>query len=387
MSHNKHNKIDMKKISLKDKKEYIEECNYSVWYVSLKVSSIKKLYLFKNIYSFKKIYNLSDLDLVEKGKFNLLEINTFKKSKLYFSDSIYDQCSKDNIFMMPLNSIYYPIELERIVDPPFLLYVKGNLSLLDRLTCYPSISIVGARICSQYGTNMAKNISKAISLKNYNIISGMANGIDSASHIGALSSNGFTAAILGCGVNVCYPAKNKKLYDEIIKKGLLISEYPPDSPPIKFYFPLRNRIIAGLSKATIVIEAKIKSGSLITAHLAEDYNRVVYALPGRITDILSQGTNKLIQDGAIMIESIEFLLSSLGLSDEKGNKSFSDIDMDIILTNDELKVFNEVDYYALHIDNILSKSNLSENIFYKSIQSLINKHKIKEIFPDYFIKI
>ena len=213
----------------------------------------------------------------------------------------------------------------------------------------PSVSIVGARMCTSYGISIAEELAEILSSYSINIISGMANGIDTASHRGALKGKGFTAAILGCGANICYPNRNRKIYNEIIEKGLIISEYPPKTPPIAFHFPRRNRIIAGLSQSLIVVEAKLKSGSLITAKLAEEYGRDIYAVPGRITDNLSTGTNKIINEGAVLIESMDSLIKSLNLY-KKDKKSSSFDSQTDFMSKEELTIFNEIDYYATHID-------------------------------------
>lgn len=375
--------------------EYTEESKYAIWYSSVEISNIKKLRLIKSLYSlnsskcisiFKEIFNAPDLLLIEKGGFNLEELLKFKDEKRKFNTDILKECEKENIHVIPINSLLYPPLLKIIPDPPIVLYVKGNIKELKNMLERPSVSIVGARMCTSYGISIAEELAEILSSYSINIISGMANGIDTASHRGALKGKGFTAAILGCGANVCYPNRNRKIYNEIIEKGLIISEYPPKTPPIAFHFPRRNRIIAGLSQSLIVVEAKLKSGSLITAKLAEEYGRDIYAVPGRITDNLSTGTNKIINEGAVLIESTDSLIKSLNLY-KKDKKSSSFDSQTDFMSKEELTIFNEIDYYATHIDSIFSKCNLSENDFYKNIQSLIDKHKINEIFPDYFIKV
>lgn len=203
---------------------------------------------------------------------------------------------------------HYPIGLLDVVQPPEVLYAIGDVSLLH----HTMAAIVGSRKCSEYGKQTAMNLGKSLARGGIVTVSGMAKGIDSFGHLGALREGGKTIAVLGCGVDFCYPTENRKLYDQIATEGLLLSEYPPGTKPMPFRFPQRNRIIAGLSEAIAVVEAGFDSGSLITAVLAEDMNRMVYAVPGNITSQWSLGTNKLIADGATPLVVIEDLVRAVG---------------------------------------------------------------------------
>ena len=172
--------------------------------------------------------------------------------------------------------------------------------------------MVGTRKPTEYGRWAAYKISKRLAEAGLTVVSGMAAGIDTLAHKGALAAGGRTIAVLGCGINICFPASNKALMREIEKRGLIISEYPNEYPAAKFTFPRRNRIISGLCEAVIVIEAGLASGSLITAELAAEQGRTVYALPGNINNVMSIGTNKLICDGARPIAVVDDLLWDLG---------------------------------------------------------------------------
>ena len=193
----------------------------------------------------------------------------------------------------------YPDRLKLISEPPYILYYKGSLP--DNNT--PAAAIVGTRVCTSYGRNIAYKVGKELSMAGVNVISGMALGIDSAAQKGAVDAGGHTYSVLGCGVDICYPRQNIDIYTRISESGGIISEYPIGSPPVAWQFPLRNRIISGLADVVIVIEAKEKSGSLITAEYALDQGKDIYAVPGRITDNVSAG----------VLTDVKDVLSELGI--------------------------------------------------------------------------
>ncbi len=204
----------------------------------------------------------------------------------------------------------YPTRLKQLHTPPKTLYCIGDLSLLSE----PMVGVVGSRKCSEYGRQMALKLGKIIGNAGLGVISGMAKGIDSFAHLGALRNAGKTVAVLGCGPDICYPSENKKIYEQIAEEGLIISEYEPGMPPRAYGFPQRNRIIAALGQAVVVVEAGNNSGALITAELANELGRPVYALPGNINNPLCLGSNKLIADGVIPLVVLEDLLRDLGVT-------------------------------------------------------------------------
>lgn len=198
----------------------------------------------------------------------------------------------------------YPERLKEIEDRPAGLYYKGRLPEEGKLT----VAIVGARSCTAYGRRVAYRFAQAFARMGIQVVSGMAAGIDSAGHEGCLSQQGYTCAVLGCGADVCYPRSNISLYTQIEQEGGIISEYPPQTPPKASLFPLRNRIISGLSDVVIVVEARAQSGSFITVDQALEQNREVMVIPGRIDDELSTGCNTLIKMGAQVITEPEEVL-------------------------------------------------------------------------------
>ena len=217
------------------------------------------------------------------------------------------QYRKEAIHFLMYEDALYPKRLKEIYLPPVVLFYKGRLELFNRL----SIGIVGARNHTPYSKEALEFLLPDILETKVSIISGLARGVDSLAHQLTLDLKGETIAVIGNGINICYPKENQSLYDAIGKKGLILSEYPLDSPPLKFHFPYRNRIIAGLSHGLCVIEAKLHSGSLITANVALSENRQVFALPGNITSEYSKGTNELITAGAFPIRNANDILDSL----------------------------------------------------------------------------
>ena len=217
---------------------------------------------------------------------------------------------KDKIRIIDIADRVYPQTLREITDPPEKLYCLGDVRLLNR----PALAVVGSRKCSEYGRQTAMKIGKEASKNNLVVVSGMASGIDSFSHMGALQAGGKTVAVLGCGVDICYPKENRKLYEQIMQEGLIVSELPPGSEPMPYTFPRRNRIISGLAMATVVVEAGINSGALITAERAAAQGREVFAVPGNITSQYSLGSNKLLVDGARPIAVIDDIFTGMGLT-------------------------------------------------------------------------
>jgi len=216
---------------------------------------------------------------------------------------------KFNIKIITMRDDDYPENLKSIYDPPIVLYVKGNLEKFDNL----ALAIVGSRRCTQYGLNTAERIGEFLSFHGITVVSGMARGIDTAAHKGTLKNNGTTVAVLGNGLATVYPTENKQLAEKITENGALVSEFPMETPPNKWNFPRRNRIISGLSKAVVVVEAAKKSGALITVDFALEQGREVFAVPGRAQALSSGGTNSLIREGARLIEDGNDIIEELGI--------------------------------------------------------------------------
>ena len=235
---------------------------------------------------------------VEEALFSIL-----KPSNSEEIDREIERAERDGVFLIPIGDERYPDILMEINDPPPLLYVKGKVDILKSF----SIAIVGSRRATSYGKMVAKQLARELARIDITIISGLAYGIDSAAHSGALNV-GNTVAVLGNGIDIVYPSSNKRLFNEIVKNGCLVSEFPFGTRPQKWTFPKRNRIIVGLSRGVVVVEAAKKSGSLITARLALEEGREVFAVPGNIFSSTSEGTNNLIKNGAKCVTSFEDIL-------------------------------------------------------------------------------
>jgi DNA processing protein len=204
----------------------------------------------------------------------------------------------------------WPVLLEHLHDPPERLYVRGrDGSLLSR----PAVAVVGARSCSAYGAQVARSLARELAAAGVAVVSGLARGIDAEAHRGALETGGATIAVLGSGIDVDYPARHAELARRICETGLIVSEYPPGTEPAPWRFPARNRIVAGLARATVVVEARERSGALITADFALELGRDVFAVPGEITANLSTGANRLIRQGAAPLLAAEDVLDALGI--------------------------------------------------------------------------
>lgn len=213
-------------------------------------------------------------------------------------DYLKKKYENEHIHFLSLTSPFYPNLLKQITDPPPFLFYKGNLNLFEKKKI---ISVVGTRTPSKYGEETVEKLISPLVKEDWVIVSGLAKGIDTFAHQSAMKHNGQTIAVIGGGFYHLYPKENIRLSEEISEKHLILSEFPPTITPQKWHFPMRNRIISGLSLGTIIIQAKKRSGSLITAQLALEQNREVFAVPGSIFDPNYEGTNELIQQGAKLI--------------------------------------------------------------------------------------
>lgn len=237
-------------------------------------------------------------------------------------------------FLHPL----YPSLLKEIYNPPIGIYVKGTLPDDD----IDKVSLVGARRCSRYGAGVTYQIAKDLGEANITVVSGMAKGIDAMAHKGVLDGGGQTIAVLGCGVDICYPAENRELMENIAKNGCVISEYPPGTEPAPHHFPNRNRIISGLSKIVVVVEAGKKSGTLITADIALESGREVFVVPGNITSALSEGTNNLIKQGCPVVTESNDILFELGITYKEYEKQIFSKQLAGKLSAEEKEIYDQI---------------------------------------------
>ena len=249
----------------------------------------------------------------------------------------------------------YPKRLRDIYDPPALLYVRGELRREDEL----AIAIVGSRKTSPYGRWITERIGQDLVRHGVTVVSGMARGIDSVAHMGALQGGGRTVAVLGCGVDVIYPSENRNLFTQIIEHGAVLSEFPMGSPPEGGHFPRRNRIISGLSIGVVIVEAGSESGSLITANYALEQGREVFAIPGNVGAQGSRGTNQLIKEGAKLVESSEDILEEILPQWSREGKTLPIIESPAPdLMEEEEILYKLLGETPLHIDAIIRESQL-----------------------------
>ncbi|HEX2770647.1 MAG TPA: DNA-processing protein DprA [Geobacteraceae bacterium] len=247
----------------------------------------------------------------------------------------------------------YPKILLEIPDPPPYLYVKGETVGME-----PAIAIVGSRRASTYGLLTTTKLAKELARHRVTVVSGMARGVDTAAHRGALDNGGRSIGVLGCGIDVQYPSENRRLFEEMASRGALFSEFPMGTLPLAENFPRRNRIISGISRGVLVVEAAENSGSLITAQYALEQGREVFAVPGNISYSSSRGTNRLIKQGAKLVEGVEDILEELPYMQHKiaeGNA----IEPGFSLTPQEAAIYTLLAGSPLHIDDVITKSGLT----------------------------
>jgi DNA processing protein len=261
----------------------------------------------------------------------------------------------------------YPPLLKNIPDPPIVLYKKGPLE-----TGVNTLAVVGSRKATFEGMNLAEKIGETLSSVGITIVSGLARGVDAAAHRGALKEKGKTVAVLGCGIDICYPSENRRLFNTIGEEGLVLTEYAPGEEPLPYHFPERNRIIAGLSKGVLVIEASQKSGSLITARLGLEYGREVMAIPGSVFREEYKGANALIKQGAKLVENINDILATSFPGYEPKQKE------PVNITPEEEKIFSHISLEKVHIDEIIEKSGMKA----KRVMAILTRLEMKEIIRE-----
>ena len=268
-----------------------------------------------------------------------------------------DWLALENNGVITFNDSHYPRQLKEIADPPPLLFIRGHSELL----ALPQIAIVGSRNPSSLGVETAFNFAKQLSQYGFVITSGLALGIDGASHRGALAAQGYTIAVAGTGLDRVYPARHKELALEIIQTGLMVSEFPPGTTAKSNHFPRRNRIISGLCQGLLVVEAAIQSGSLITAKMALDQNREVFAIPGSIHNPLARGCNALIREGAKLVETTQDILDELNVVYQQDNEMLPNV-MQSTLDLEQQTLLNHVQFSPTSIDNLIQITGNSVEI-------------------------
>jgi len=327
--------------------------------------------------SFGELIKVDGIDeKIAKNIVNYKENKKLNKSVNYIERS--------GVSLISLWDETYPENLKHIYDPPPFLYVKGTLSENDN----HAISIVGTRNASEYGLNIAEKLASDLVLQGITIISGLASGIDSMAHWGAVKADGRTIAIMGCGIDRIYPSENVSLYKKVIQQGAVISEFPIGTKPEPGNFPRRNRVISGLSLGVVIIEARKKSGAKITADFALEQNREVFAVPGNINSPASGGTNELIKQGAKLVQTADDILEELQhcLKRTLKKKESPPKKPDISLNPKELLIFNHITSEPIHIDKLAKTAEVTTAEALSILLTLELKGIIKQLPGKLFIK-
>jgi len=306
-------------------------------------------------------------------------------------EKVIDFILKNKIGLLEISSDSYPAFLKQIHLPPPLLFFRGekikNAGFM--------IAIVGSRRCTKYGSEVAEYISKSLSRIGITIVSGMATGIDSHAHKAALEGEGGSIGVLGCGIDIVYPPENDFLFKEILKNGSIITEFIPGTPPLKSNFPVRNRIISGLSGGVVVIEAGEKSGAMITCEAALSQNREVMAVPGNIFSQSSKGCHKLIKEGAKLVDSIDDIMEefsqykekALALEKDTVNINNEAPECKVNLTGDDRRIYEFIGFKSKSVEEIVGYAGLEVRDVLKIIASLEIRKLIREDSFNKYIKL
>jgi len=329
------------------------------WLALSMIEGIGPVRLSKLIQHFGKpasIWEASERDLSRVNGIGILARNIVEQRRNIEINNVLDKLEKNRIQFVTQNEDNYPQILKNIYDPPPVLFYKGEYILDDNI-----IAIVGSRRSTTYGRQTAERLAYELAIRGITVISGMARGIDTHSHLGALKTGGKTIAVLGSGLDIIYPPENRDLFQQIQESGMVISEFPPGVMPLPGNFPQRNRIISGLSLGVVVIEASSRSGSLITAELALEQGKEIFAVPGNIDQPQSRGTNNLIKNGAKLVTNIDDILEELFIYNDVDSKQ-KKVNHFIYpeLSSEEeniIKIFQEK--RELHINSIIEHSRKS----------------------------
>lgn len=339
--------------------------------------------------SFKEAVKISEREYFAAGVFKRIgETEAYekrRKDEAFISEcrKQYEKMLSSGIRMIDFTEDAMPERFRRIPEPPMAVFVRGELPKDD----IPSVSIIGSRKCSEYGRNAAQFFGRELAAAGVQVISGMAMGIDAAASEGALSGGGRSYAVLGSGVDICYPASSRRIYDEMRSgKGGIISEFCPESPGIGYHFILRNRLIAGLGDVLLVIEAKVKSGTATTVQYALTQGKDVFALPGRITDPLGRGCNNLLKDGALVLTEPGDVLDYLGMKSAGTKKVLKERTAEG-LSEKEKRVLFCIGTDPMHVEEIAERAGTPINETLSILSTLELRGIIKADSPAYFVRL
>ena len=324
--------------------------------------------LLQTLGSPERVFGAAPDELMKIGSCSSSQIQTIIQGPDHAVQQAVDQelrnLERSNIELLSCVDPAYPSMLHTIHDPPILLYMTGNMRTFEA----PSLAIVGSRRANHLGTRVTEQFSQELASMGFIIVSGLARGIDAAAHRGALAGGGETIAVLGCGIDRTYPPEHASLRESIEANGVILSEFPLQSPPHAYHFPKRNRIISGLSLGVLVTQATAKSGSLITARLAAEQGREVFAVPGSVKDEQSRGPHELIKQGAKLVDQVHDILEELAPRLDEGlknpvqkdpeNSEEFPLQLPVQLKEEEVVVYNLLSYEPTMLDDLIVQSGI-----------------------------
>lgn len=343
--------------------------------IKMKSSRLKKI-----ITGNKNILGKEDFIEILINKKKVKEEEVLNANKPFLFNKQLGILKEEKVRMITILDENYPKNLEDLEDAPPILYCKGEILPEDS----NAVSIVGTRMATEYGKNVARTLGRKLSELGITVVSGMAMGIDTQAHIGALLGGGRTLAVMGTGIDLIYPFSNINLSQKIVERGSLLTELPPLSPPLPYHFPARNRIISGLSKAVVAVEAAEKSGVFSTVRWALEYGRDVYALPGDINRKVSVGTNKLIKDGAIPLTSYKDILENTDFKIREGKKKDKKKIPD--LSETERLIYKVLELTPKSTDNLAGETGLDPQTIMSTMALLELKGLSREVSGKRFIR-
>lgn len=331
--------------------------------------------------SFKAFWN-ADYEIIASSIMSKEVINQIMVLKKEDPLQYFAYLERQGIKILTAEEEDYPVMLLNIPNPPYILYCRGQTGILQKF----AIAVVGARSATPYGKKVARSLARELSSQGVVVVSGMARGIDTEAHLGALEETGETVAVLGSGINVVYPRENGEIFKRIAERGVVVSEFPLDTVPEPGNFPRRNRIISGLSYGVLVVEAGLKSGALITADFALEQGRDVFAVPGPITAKNSEGCNNLIKQGAKLTTCVEDILEEYSsVYNAKANSALSGNDF-LLLDSEESLIIQCMGYEPCHIDELLAMSGMDVGKLSQVLLQMELKGLIKAMPGNYYLK-
>lgn len=370
--------------------ERAADVEYEWWFAGIKPLSDKKKRLLREHFGngkeiYKRLYNIEEKHFQRIKYLSEKDLRVIREAaRKQDIHRQYEEAVEKGIRLVPYFAEEYPKRLGALGGMPYALYVKGKLPRDDR----PTVAIVGARKCTPYGEEMAIAFAEALAMAGVQIISGMASGIDGAAQRAAISAGGYSCGVLGSGIDVCYPRENRGLYLDLQEYGGILSEQTAGTPPLREYFPARNRIISGLADVVLVMEAREKSGSLITADLALEQGKDIYALPGPVTSNLSRGCHELIRQGAGILISPEILLEELGFESAflTNESTAAEEKNEKVLERKEKLVYASIGLFPKSLNTLLAETKLQTQELMRILVSLEIKGYIRELSKNYFVR-